>query len=79
MEIKTELCDLAGFDAWSGGVYTKEIIVNAGKGREFLACLEDIYPDGMTETDLNDLLWFEPEWCLELVGINETDDEEESE
>ena len=28
------------------------------------------YPNGINMTDLNDLLWFEPEYCYDLVGLN---------
>ena len=31
--------------------------------------LEDLYPDGMTETQLNDLLWFDSEQIYEWLGI----------
>ena len=31
--------------------------------------LEDTYPDGMTETELNDLLWFDSEVVYEWLGI----------
>ena len=31
--------------------------------------LEDTYPDGMTETELNDLLWFDSESVYEWLGI----------
>lgn len=83
MEIKTELTDLYNFEAWSGATNTKDAIIAAGKGEEFISALEDVYPDGMTDTELNDLLWFEPEYCYELVGLdkdgNEPSDEEEDE
>lgn len=70
MFIKTELDDLAEFDAWSGAEQTKKRIVSQGLGVDFMTALEDNYPDGITETDLNDLLWFEEEWCYELAGLN---------
>ena len=77
MEIKKDIDDLYDFDAWSGAVDTRQKILDAGKGTEFMAALEDIYPDGMTETELNDLLWFEPEQCYEMVGLDENGDEPE--
>lgn len=36
--------------------------------------LEDMYPDGMDETEINDLFWFEPETLREWLGIEEEDD-----
>lgn len=58
------------FGAWSGAVETQERIVNAGYGEYFMERLEELYPDGMTEGELNDLLWFHEEFCYELVGLN---------
>lgn len=70
MYIKTELTDLADFDAWSGGEDTKCKIIEADLGVEFMDALEEHYPYGLTETTLNDLLWFDDEWCYSLVGLN---------
>lgn len=34
------------------------------------AFLETEYPDGMDETQINDLFWFESEWiCSDILGI----------
>ena len=30
----------------------------------------EIYPDGIGETELNDLFWFEDEYLCELLGID---------
>ena len=70
MKIYTELSDLSEFEPWSGAVDTYNKIIEADKGEEFISELDGIYEDGMTETQLNDLLWFESEWCFELVGLN---------
>lgn len=72
MYIKTEL-DLERFEAWSGAVDTLEKIRKEGKCAELEAMLEDLYPDGMTDTELNDLLWFEPETVYEWLGIRSYD------
>lgn len=66
------------FDAWSGAKETKKYILEAHKGDEFDALIEELYPDGIDETKLNDLLWFESEWLYETLGINpyENNDEE---
>ena len=68
MTITYEL-DLNSFKAWSGAVDTLERIQREGKCSLLEQILEDIYPDGMTETELNDLLWFEPETVYEWLGI----------
>lgn len=68
MTITYEL-DLESFEAWSGAVDTLERVQREGKCAELENILEDLYPEGMTDTELNDLLWFEPETVYEWVGI----------
>ena len=79
MTITYEL-DLNRFEAWSGAKETLERIQREGKCAELENVLEELYPDGMTETELNDLLWFEPETVYEWLGIrSETQIEKEIE
>ena len=68
MTITYEL-DLNSFKAWSGAVGTLERIQREGKCTELENILEELYPDGMTETELNDLLWFDSESVYEWLGI----------
>lgn len=76
MKIYREL-DLTNFEPWSGAVDTYNTIYNADKLKELELLLEELYPDGIEETQLNDLLWFESEWLLESLGISEEEEEEE--
>lgn len=68
MTITYEL-DLQRFEAWSGAKSTLERIIDEDKCEELEQILEDIYPEGMTETQLNDLLWFDSESVYEWLGI----------
>ena len=68
MTITYEL-DLNSFEAWSGAKETLERIQREGKCAELENVLEELYPDGMTETELNDLLWFDSESVYEWLGI----------
>ena len=68
MTIRYEL-DLNSFQAWSGAKDTLERIQREGKCTELENILEELYPDGMTETELNDLLWFDSESVYEWLGI----------
>lgn len=68
MTITYEL-DLNSFQAWSGAKETLERIQREGKCAELENVLEELYPDGMTETQLNDLLWFDSESVYEWLGI----------
>ena len=73
MKITYEL-NLSTFKAWSGARDTLDRIIEEGKCDDLEFILEDIYPDGMTETELNDFLWFDSEVIFEWLGIS---DEEE--
>jgi hypothetical protein len=68
------LCD---FNAWSGAKDTKDTILKHNQGEEFDNLIEELYPDGLSETQLNDILWFEPEWIYEILGISEEETEDE--
>ena len=68
---------LESFEAWSGAIDTLDRVREAGKCDELESILEDLYPDGMSKTELNDLLWFEPEIVYEWLGIEEEEEEEE--
>ncbi len=76
------ISDISDYTPWSGAVDFYEEIVNADKLDELEFILEDIYPDGLTMTELNDLLWFEQDWVREMIGLeledsdNEEDDED---
>lgn len=68
MTITYEL-DLNDFEPWSGAINTFDRIQREGKCKELEAQLEELYPDGMTETELNDLLWFNSESVFEWLGL----------
>ena len=57
------------FEAWSGAIDTKKRIIQEGKSEEFDSLIEELYPDGLSETQLNDILWFEQDWIYESLGI----------
>lgn len=79
MKIITEQ-SLADFKFWSGAENTAERIWEE-KGREGFdqleAILEDLYPNGIDETRLNDLLWFNSETVYEWLGISDEDEDED--
>lgn len=73
---------LADFKFWSGAEDTAqriwEELGNEGFDR-LEAILEDLYPDGIDETELNDLLWFDSETVYEWLGIGDEEENEENE
>lgn len=62
---------ISNFETWSGAKETQRLIIENNKENEFDNLVEDLYPDGLTDTQLNDLLWHDSEWCLEQLGITE--------
>ena len=67
--------NLKDFETWSGATETKNIIINEGKKEEFEELIEELFPNGVSATELNDLLWFDQEYVLDILGI-ETELEE---
>ena len=69
MKIINDSLDLRDFKAWSGAVETQEKIIEEGKAQEFNDLIEELYPEGLTDTHLNDILWFEEDYIFEQLGI----------
>lgn len=65
---------ISDFNAWSGAIETRNTIIENNKEDEFDSLIDELYPDGISETQLNDILWFEEDWLFETLGIN-TDEE----
>lgn len=62
------------FEFWSGAKENAKEL--SGEQLDNLeTILEDVYPDGIDATTLNDLMWFEFDTIKEWLGIE--DDEEE--
>ncbi len=57
------------FEPWAGAIDTYETIIKNNCLSAFEALIEEAFPEGIEETDLNDLLWFEPETVLSSLGI----------
>ena len=70
MKVTSEIT-LRQFNSWSGATETQLIILRAGLENEFDSLIEELYPDGIDETQLNDILWFESEWVYESLGMTE--------
>lgn len=69
------------FEPWSGAVNTYERLERNNKLNDLEWSLSEIFgKDDIEETELNDLLWFEPDTVYEMVGLKtESDIEEEIE
>ena len=64
-------------NSWSGAVNTLRRIEEANKEEELMNFLEDIFYENIpSDTEVNDLLWFEPEMIYESLGITDEDEDE---
>lgn len=55
---------------WGGARYTAEYLTDSGF--ETLETeLEQLYPNGIGETELNDLFWFDADFIAELLGYTD--------
>ena len=66
MRITKEL-NLTNFEFWSGAENHK-FSYNELKDLEFH--FDELYSDGMEETQINDIFWFEEEFLCGLLGID---------
>ena len=57
------------FEPWGGAFYAWNRIKAEGKLGTLECILEDLYPEGMDETELNDMLWFDDETVFEWLGM----------
>ena len=78
---------LENFPAWSGAVHTLDVLIEKDLCDTVEACLADVLGEYPTDTEINDMLWFETdaiaEWCgfssWEALENGEEEDEEEEE
>lgn len=57
------------FKPWSGAVNTYERLERNNKLNDLEWLLPELFDGDVEETELNDLLWFEPNTVYELVGL----------
>ncbi len=71
-DVDISLDDLQYFKPYAGAKGTWDLIVKAGKVDDLAKALSDFAVEGkMTTTDLNDILWFERDWVLGKLDIDE--------
>ena len=67
--IKQEI-SLYSFKAWQGGKETLDNIIEAGKVEMLEDLLNECFEE-LTDTQLNDILWFDTEWLYEQLDMEE--------
>ena len=71
---------LRDFEYWGGARATANHIEEECGTEGWIlldAILTDMYPDGIDETELNDLLWFDAETVYEWLGIGDEKENKE--
>ena len=77
MELKHDV-PLRHFEFWSGAAQrSRHLSLEQLDQIEFE--LEQLYPDGMTDTQVNDLFWFEEDFIAQLLGYRDWEELEEEE
>ena len=68
MELYT---NLVHYQPWGGARDTYALIDMNNKLNELDNLITELYPEGISMIELNDLLWFDSEWVLEQLGIED--------
>ena len=69
MKVIREVTHAGDLYPWAGAKPTWEKIIEEEKVDAFFDLMEEIYPDGVEEMDLNDMLWFKRDWLYEVLGV----------
>ena len=60
---------IRNYKPWNGAVYTFNKIQEANKLEALYDIIEEVFPDGIDEQALNDLLRFDADWVYEMLGM----------
>jgi hypothetical protein len=63
---------LTEFDFWAGAKVTVKYLTD-DELDQIEQILEDLYPEGLSETDVNDIFWFEDNLIAEWLGYENFD------
>ena len=72
MKVTKEI-SLSNFDFW-GGAKDRAQMLTIDELNEIERQLEDVYPDGMDETQINDMFWFDFDWVAQMIGYEDEED-----
>lgn len=64
-------------NSWGQAVKVLNEIDEADKSEDLMDFLEDLYPEGAEDVELNDLLAYDWEWSFRQIGMPIDDEEEE--
>lgn len=64
-------------NAWGGAKFTLDTIADYDKEEEFMALLEELYPDGADEKELNDFIAFDDDYIFKSLGISSSEEDDD--
>lgn len=73
MKIYKEIDSRWDFDFWSGARDTVQYLTD-DEVEQIFSMLEEIYPEGMDETEVNDFFWFEDDTIANWLGYSSFDE-----
>jgi hypothetical protein len=62
--------NLKNFNFWGGAIETAEALSEEDFNM-VESVLEEMYPEGLSETQLNDIFWFEDDFIAEILGYDD--------
>lgn len=57
-------------NAWDGAIDALNAVLDEGKEGELMELLNELYPDGVDEIELNDFLAFEDDYIFQSLDID---------
>ena len=67
MKVISEI-NLTSFEFWGGGLLNAQMLTYSEiESLEYI--FEDIYSEGMTDTLINDIMWFDFGWVCDALGL----------
>tara|TARA_R110002012_G_scaffold294008_2_gene489873 strand:+ start:156 stop:386 length:231 start_codon:yes stop_codon:yes gene_type:complete len=69
MRTYKENISLTDFEFWSGGKDFADNLTDT-ELKEVEFHLEDLFPEGMTETQINDIFWFDDGWICKMLRLD---------
>lgn len=66
MKVFSEI-NLSSFEFWGGAKLNADML-SVEELEQLDYMLEDCYSEGVSETLINDIMWFEFEWVCEMLG-----------
>ena len=74
--VVTEETTMADFEPWSGAASTYETLTTSQLD-QLTFMFEELYPEGCSDTTINDILWFERDTIAQWLGFCDWEELEE--